>query len=645
MQKNHDLKISHYLMLLFLSLSIMGNTLITISLYHAASTQVMLDIRQRLHDIVFISASTINGTLGKFHTTLTDSSQQNSRAYLDIKTQLQKLRDSSSDIHFVYTMGTAEKNAIRFVVDAETDPAQMANLGEIYHGASPLLKENFFTMDKPVIENQFYQDKWGSWLSGYAPFYDGKGKFAGVLGMDISAKTVKAYQKKILLKSLFIFMLTLPVVIMAGLWIGRRIGIPMVMLQKGALKIAGGDLDVRLEIPRGREISVLAKTMNHMAESLQKEQQNLKQMALKYKNIFENASEGIFQTTPEGSLLMANPAMIEILGYSCLDDMQQGIDQNVKNLYEKHEDREKITCLLEKHGYINALPVRMGRKNGSFLWVEINAHLCRYDNGEKIIEGTLQDITQRLEKEKADREKDAAIASSQAKSEFLANMSHEIRTPMNAVMGLTDLVMRTELSDIQRQYLKKITIASKSLLAVINDILDFSKIEAGRLELEHANFSIFDLMSNISEMFAFKAEEKGLEFLVSIDENTPGALIGDQVRLGQVLINLVGNAIKFTENGEIVVQVKPVLVKDDDSTCNQDKELFLEFSVKDTGTGIPGNRLDKLFDSFTQADTSTTRKYGGTGLGLSISRQLVGLMGGEISVTSQHQRGVVFILQ
>ena len=245
-------------------------------------------------------------------------------------------------------------------------------------------------------------------------------------------------------------------------------------------------------------------------------------------------------------------------------------------------------------------------------------------------------------KEKAEKERAKALSATQAKSKFLANMSHEIRTPLNAVMGLTDLVMRTELTDAQQGYLTKIKASSKTLLAVINDILDFSKIEAGHLELEQIPFSLFDVMANISEMFGFRAHENDIELLVSIDEQTPSALIGDPVRLGQILINLVGNAFKFTQEGEIIVHVRTLKGPSSPFSHTSPGCMGLEFKVQDTGIGISRDRLDILFESFSQADSSTTRQYGGTGLGLSICRKLTQLMGGDIRVTSEPGKGSTF---
>ncbi len=269
--------------------------------------------------------------------------------------------------------------------------------------------------------------------------------------------------------------------------------------------------------------------------------------------------------------------------------------------------------------------------------VEITVHMRRLNSGF-LLEGMVQDITQRLAREQAEKERRAAEAANSAKSEFLANMSHEIRTPMNAVMGLTELMLRGDLTEKQRSTLGKIKVASQTLLAVINDILDFSKIEAGRMELEITNFSLHEVMANLSEMFSQKAHEQDVEFMVSIAEGTAGALRGDPIRLGQVLINLVGNALKFTQKGEVVVDVRPA--KDQPAEAG---EIMLEFAVVDTGVGIPKDRLKAVFESFSQADTSTTRKFGGTGLGLTICRQLTELMGGKIRVESVFGQGSRFI--
>ncbi len=289
-----------------------------------------------------------------------------------------------------------------------------------------------------------------------------------------------------------------------------------------------------------------------------------------------------------------------------------------------------------KQGKIHQRVQQLVRKDGSKFWSRLSG---RAVDAKDLNRGTvwmIEDVTLEREAEAALRQaKEIAESAAKAKADFLANMSHEIRTPMNAVIGMAHLALKTDLSPKQRDYVSKIHNAGTSLLGIINDILDFSKIEAGKLEVENVDFDLDSVTNNASTVISQKVHDKGLELLFDVAPDVPLGLVGDPLRLGQILINLLNNAVKFTEKGEIRLKVEKIEDAGD--------KVKLRFGVRDTGIGMTKEQIAKLFQAFSQADTSTTRKYGGTGLGLTISKKLVEMMGGQIWVEAEPGQGSTFL--
>ena len=351
-------------------------------------------------------------------------------------------------------------------------------------------------------------------------------------------------------------------------------------------------------------------------------------------SIVESSDDSIIGTDLDGTILSWNHGAQRLFGYTA----EEAIGKSITILFEANRHAAYLTTLekIRRQEHIERFEsVRVG-KDGIPIDVSVILSPIRDPLGKlQGVSAIYRDITA---SKRADAElvkaKEAAEAASRAKSTFLATMSHEIRTPMNGILGMTELVLESDLTSEQRDNLELVHLSAESLLTVINDILDFSKIEAGKLEFECIPFDLRDRLGEIMQTLGFRAHQKGLELIYDVHPDVPVALSGDPGRLRQILVNLVGNAIKFTEQGQILVKVKL-------RSTEADKAL-VQFSVRDTGVGIPVEHQEKIFESFSQADQSMTRKYGGTGLGLTICSRLVEMMGGKIWVVSQPGRGSTF---
>ncbi|HAS23627.1 MAG TPA: hybrid sensor histidine kinase/response regulator, partial [Idiomarina loihiensis] len=356
-----------------------------------------------------------------------------------------------------------------------------------------------------------------------------------------------------------------------------------------------------------------------------------------FEQVFNDLPTRVYWRDPELKLLGGNRAFANDFGIdpeSLAGKTDAEIDSLASNDVLLERDRKTFS---QQAPSVNA-EIEL-KVSGKSQWVE-HSSVPLYDDDHNIIGilGSYYDISGiKSVAEEMEKAKETAERANQSKGEFLANMSHEIRTPINAIVGMANLCLKTELTQKQKRYIKVIDSSSQALLGVINDILDFSKIDAGKLTVERIPFDLQDVLTSLADMFAYRAYDKDLEFIINLPANIPTRLIGDPLRLNQVLVNLISNAIKFTEDGEINVAVNLL----DSSRDN----VLLRISVTDTGIGMDEEQRANLFKAFTQADTSTTRKYGGTGLGLAISRRLILLMGGDIGVTSAAGQGSTFYIE
>ena len=383
------------------------------------------------------------------------------------------------------------------------------------------------------------------------------------------------------------------------------------------------------------DIKLCERVADHISHVLQRKRVHMQLKAQRdfARQVMETMGQGLMIIDAEQQINYVNPAACQLLGY----DEAEILGQPWQTFLHESSETGRQLAEPKSWGRNNKVSIELvlAHKSGAAVYVMLTAVLEVRQGAFHHATAVLTNLTERKKIEEAQRlARDRALEASQLKSEFLANMSHEIRTPLNGIIGMTDLILGTSLNSEQREFAATIKKSSDVLLHLINDILDLSKIEAGKLTLESRDFDTRQCVEEALDLVVSRAGEKGLELAYIVNETVPPSLVGDVTRLRQVLVNLLGNAIKFTASGEVIVTVI--------SEQLSDETHRVHFAVTDTGVGIPPERMDRLFKSFSQVDASTTRKYGGTGLGLAISRRLVEMMGGEIWVESELGQGSTF---
>lgn len=522
-----------------------------------------------------------------------------------------------------------------------------------------------------VGETAFLSEETGDALHFTAPVYSGNEgdednplgsplgtkEFLGYVQVEISKDSLKDMQSQVLINNILISLGISVVVLLILHWTTKNLLMPLNNLSETMKKAKSGELEARVSLEGPEEVAAMARVFNNMMASLNQREidlieknrmlhveiqerfrveQEIKANEDRLNAIINNIVDGVVIIDSNGNVDSMNPSAENIFGCKLGDVKGKRMAEFVT--YKKNDEHNGLIydALSKNPKVIGVLHEVVGKKmGGSIFPIEMAFSSVSRGNSEPLLVAVVRDITERkrIESELKNAH-DLALEASRIKSEFLANMSHEIRTPMNGVLGMSQMLLQTNLSPDQRDCAETVHSSAENLLDIINDLLDFSKIEAGKLTIENIGFNLSDVVDEIIHLFSAKAYGKGLELVSLVDADVPVMVRGDPGRLRQILSNLIGNAVKFTDLGHIILHV----ILDE----TQGEQFKIRFEIIDSGIGISEEVCKKLFRSFTQADNSITRRYGGTGLGLAISKQLAELMGGDIGVVSDPRNGSTF---